>query len=109
MPIRHIHNCGYVAVRSHELPPAGPADHLAINEDRSSSNDRSCDPPDKFAAEIGADATASLQGVRVERPPSLGIYNREVSVGTDGDRPFARIQTEELGGTRGGEMRDALE
>ena len=71
-------------MRSHELPPAGPADHLAINEDRSSSNNRSCDPPNKFAAEIGADATASLQGVRVERPPSLGIYNREVSVGTDG-------------------------
>src|SRR2546425_1839952 len=94
---------------SQELSPAGLAADLAVGIHRLAPHYRAHDLACEFPAEVCADAAARLEVVRAEGPTLLRIYDREVGVGTDGDRPFAGKQAEELGGRGGGEMGDALE
>src|SRR2546422_1396389 len=92
-----------------ELPPTRFSDDLAIRAHGAPSYDRAHDLPAEFAAKVGAHAALRLKVFRSEGPALLGVYDREVGVGTHGDRALARVQAEKLGRGGGGEMRDPLE
>src|SRR5919197_1525667 len=110
MPIRHIHNFGYVrTLGPHELSPAWAAYNVAIDVYGFSPHDRSHDSPGEGTPEIGADAAARLEVLRLQRPFVRGIDNRQVRVRADRDGAFARTQSEQLGGGRGGQVGEPIE
>src|SRR5437899_17205 len=92
-----------------QTSPTRSPNHLAINEHRLTTDNCSDHFPREPTTEVRADPAAGLKVLRVKRPLFLGIHDRQIRIGTDGDRAFAWIQPEELRRGRCGEMGYAFE
>src|SRR5437773_11961084 len=79
-----------------QTSPTRSPDHLAINEHRLTTDHGSDDLPIELTTEVRADPAAGLKILRAKRPPLFGIHDRQIRIGTDGDRALAWIQPQEL-------------
>src|SRR5437879_9173950 len=74
-----------------QTSPTRSPNHLAINEHRLTTDNCSDHFPGEPTAEVRADPAAGLKILRAKRPPLFGIHDRQIRIGTDGDRAFAWI------------------
>src|SRR5712692_5025113 len=100
--LRHGH-----AALAQQLAAARLGNDLAVLEDDIPSADREARPPADLAAVVDRVVRVGLHRPAVDGAAELRVEYDEVSVTAHGDRPLPRIEPEEPGRVRGGELDEA--
>src|SRR5690606_26525890 len=92
-----------------ELAPAGVAHELAVPHGHLAPHRHHARPAVDLHALEGAVVDVHLVRPGADRAPVRRVVHHDVGVGADGDRALARVEAEELGGVRRGDLYEALE